>query len=103
MSLNEIKCPHCGHWVTWHSHIDERCPNCGEYLEKDRFLHAQAKKADEESKRASGYLVISESDDTIVQIFKEFVNWLRWGTFFGISVIYFVIAIAVVIYGLILL
>lgn len=101
--INEIKCRNCGHWVTWNCRIDDKCPNCGAYLEPERYLHAEERKIAEEHKRTSGYLVIKDTDDNLTQIFKEFVNWLRWGTFYGISIIYVIIAIAVVLYGLVLL
>jgi len=81
----------------------KRCPNCDAYLEPGRFLYAEEKKINKESARKNSYLLIKETDDPVVQMLKQFVNWVRWTTFYGISVIYFVIAILVVLYGLAML
>ena len=98
--VSEIKCPVCGKWCTWTSKIDEKCPNCHAYLDPGRFVYAEEKRMNTEKTRKNSYLVIRETDDPVMQILKQFVNWLRWGTYFGISVIYFVIALMVIVYGL---
>jgi endogenous inhibitor of DNA gyrase (YacG/DUF329 family) len=98
--VNEIKCPVCGEWSKWTSKIDERCPNCHEYLDAGRFRYAEEKRINAESNRKNSYLIIKDTDDPVVQMFKQFVNWLRWTTFYGISAIYFVIAIMIIVFGL---
>jgi len=100
---SEIKCPACGKWSKWTNKIDETCPYCGAYLDAPRLQYAEENRLNTEKVRRDSYLVINETDDPIVQMFKQFVNWLRWATFFGISVIYFVIVIVVVLYGLVML
>jgi hypothetical protein len=101
--VSEIKCPSCGQWCKWTGKIDERCPNCHECLDPGRLQYAEEKKINTERSKTATYLVIKDTDDPIVQMFKQFINWLGWTTFYGISVIYFIIAIMVVIYGLFML
>jgi len=101
--INEIKCPSCGKWCTWTNKIDERCPNCNSYLNPGRLQYVETNRINAEREKQSSYLVIKDTDDPLVQMGKQFVNWLRWATFFGISVIYFVIAIAVILYGLVMI
>ena len=104
MSLeSEIKCPHCGKWSKWTGKVDARCPYCGEYLEPGRVQHAEDVKTNYDKARKSGFLVIKSTDDPIVKILKEFVNWIRWTTFYGISVIYIIIAFLVIVYGLVMI
>lgn len=103
MSQSEIKCPVCGKWSEWTSRVDAKCPHCGAYLDPSRFLYNEERKMTTEKARRESYLVIHPNEDPVVGMFKQFVNWLRWGTFFGISVIFFVIGAAVIIYGLIML
>ena len=100
---SEIKCPTCGNWSKWTSKIDEKCPHCGAYLDHGRLQYAEQNRMNTEKVRQNSYLVIKETDDPIVQMFKQFVNWQRWSTIYGISVIYFVIVIVVVLYGLVML
>jgi hypothetical protein len=101
--VSEIKCPGCGKWSEWTGKVDARCPHCGAYLEPGRFQHAEDLKVNLEKSRKSGFLVVKSTDDPIVRIFKEFVNWIRWTTFYGISVIYFIIAFMVIVYGLVMI
>jgi hypothetical protein len=101
--VSEIKCPVCGKWSKWTSKIDERCPHCDAHLDPGRLQYAEKQRINAEMERKSSYLIIKDTDDPIVQMFKQFVNWLRWATFYGISVIYFVIAIMVILYGLVML
>ncbi len=104
MSQNsEIKCPVCEKWSKWTGKIDERCPHCNAYLDPGRFLYAEEKRVINERNKRDSYLVMEKSDDPLVQMARQFVNWLRWTTFYGISVIYFIIAIMVVAYGLFML
>ena len=101
--VSEIKCPVCGKWGEWTSKIDEKCPHCGAYLDHGRLLYAEERKIKAEQAKQNSYLIIKETDDPLVQMGKQFVNWLRWATFYGISVIYFIIAFVVVLYGLVML
>jgi len=101
--ISEIKCPVCGQWSEWTGKVDEKCPHCHAYLDHGRFHYAEERRINTARNRENSYLVIKETDDPIMQMGKQFINWLRWATFFGISVIYFVIAIAVVLFGLVML
>ncbi len=101
--ISEVKCPHCGQWSKWTGSVGDKCPHCGQYFEPQRILYAEEKKMITARNREAGYLVIHENDDPIIKILKEFVNWIRWGTFYGISVIYIIIAIGIVLYGLVIL
>src|ERR1700722_9192987 len=101
--ISEIKCPSCGKWSEWTSKIDEKCPHCGAHLDPGRLHYAEQTKMNTEKAKQNSYLVINKADDPIINILKQFVNWLRWTTFYGISVIYFVIAIMVVVFGLVML
>jgi len=101
--ISEIKCPSCGKWSEWTSKIDEKCPHCHAYFDHGRLQYAEQNRINAAKSRENSYLLIKDSDDPIVQMGKQFTNWLRWTTFFGISVIYFVIAIAVVLFGLVML
>ena len=98
--VSEIKCPICGEWCKWTSKIDEKCPNCHERLDPGRFQYAEEKRINTERDRDNSYLIIKDTDDPIVQMFKQFIGWLRWTTFYGISVVFFVIAIMVIVFGL---
>ena len=101
--ISEIKCPVCGKWSKWTTKVDEKCPHCHSYFDAGRLKYAEENRVKTENARANSYLIIKDTDDPIVQMFKQFLNWLRWATFYGISVIYFVIAIVVVLYGLVML
>ena len=101
--ISEIKCHSCGQWSNWTSRIDEKCPHCGAYLDPGRLQYAEENRVNMERNRKNSYLVINKDDDPIVQMGKQFVNWLRWTTFYGISVIYVIIALMVIVYGLIML
>lgn len=101
--VSEIKCPVCGKWSNWTSKIDERCPNCYEQFDPGRFKYAEEKRINTEMIQKNSYLIIRDTDDPIMQMAKQFINWLRWATFFGMSVIYFVIAIMIVLFGLVMI
>ncbi|WP_295671667.1 hypothetical protein [uncultured Mucilaginibacter sp.] len=101
--VSEIKCPVCGEWSKWTSKIDEKCPHCHSYLDPGRLQYAEDKKINAEANFKNSYLVISETDDPIVQMGKQFANWLRWTTFYGISVVFFIIAIMLILFGLVFL
>ncbi len=101
--VSEIKCPACGKWSDRTGKIDEKCPHCHAYFDPGRVKYAEELKIHAENTKKNSYLVIKETDDPVMQIIKQFVNWLRWGTYYGISVIYMVIALMVVVFGLIML
>ncbi|OCX54646.1 hypothetical protein BEL04_10490 [Mucilaginibacter sp. PPCGB 2223] len=101
--LSEIKCPVCAQWSNWTGKVDAKCPHCGAQLEPEHLKYEQEKKARTEQTKESSYLIIKDTDDTIVQMGKQFVNWLRWSTFFGISVIYFFVALMILVFGVVAL
>ena len=101
--VNEIKCPACGKWSNWTTKIDERCPHCDAQYDAGRFKYAEENRIHAEKIKKDSYLIISDDDDPVVQMGKQFVNWLRWTTFYGISIIYFGIAIMIILYGLVML
>jgi len=101
--LSEIKCSACGKWSKWTSKIDERCPHCNAHLDAGRLQYAEENRIHAENLRKSSYLVLNDTDDPIIHMFKQFTNWLKWSTFYGISVIYVVIAVMVVLFGLAML
>jgi endogenous inhibitor of DNA gyrase (YacG/DUF329 family) len=101
--VSEIKCPVCGKWSNWTDKIDARCPNCNEQFNPERVRYAEERRINTERVRNEGYLIIKDSDDPVIQMSKQFVNWLRWTTFYGISVIFFFIAIMIIVFGLVML
>ena len=101
--VSEIKCPSCGQWSQWTNRIDAKCPHCGAYLDPMRVEYAEERRLNTERARRDSYLVIQPNEDPVVGMFKQFINWLRWGTLFGVSVIFFIIFAAVIVYGLIML
>jgi phage FluMu protein Com len=98
--ISEIKCPSCGKWSSWTGKTDEKCPHCHEYLNPVRAQYLEENRVNTEKNRKNTFLIIKENDDPIIQMFKQFINWLGWTTFYGISVIYIVIALMVIVYGL---
>jgi hypothetical protein len=101
--LSEIKCPVCGQWSESTSKIDAQCPHCHAYFQPGRVQYEEERKIKTELARKNSYLIIKENEDPLVVMGKQFINWLRWTTFYGISVMYFLIAIIVVLYGLVML
>jgi hypothetical protein len=101
--LNEIKCSHCGHWVVWNCKVDDKCSHCGHYLDEGRLIQFQQKQAADEAKKNDDFFTVKDSDETLTQIYKTFLNIFRWGTFYGVPVIFIVVGAFVVVYGLILL
>jgi predicted amidophosphoribosyltransferase len=101
--LSEIKCPVCGKWSEWTGKMDERCPHCNAHLDPGRLQYAEEQRINIEKNKENSYLVLKDTDDPIVQMFKQFVHWLRWATFYGISVVYIIIAVMVILYGLVML
>jgi len=101
--ISEIKCPVCGEWSKWTGKMDERCPHCNAHLDPGRLQYAAEKRINTERSTNNSYLVIKDTDDPVVQMLKQFIGWLRWGTFYGISVIFIIIAVMVILYGLVML
>jgi endogenous inhibitor of DNA gyrase (YacG/DUF329 family) len=98
--VSEVKCPVCGDWSKWTGKIDDKCPHCQEYLDPRRVSYAEENRINLEKSKQNSYLVIKDDEDPIVQMFKQFIHWLRWTTFYGISVMVFIIAMMVVLFGL---
>jgi len=103
MSVSEIKCPNCGKWSNWNGKSEETCPHCGQHLDPGRFRYAEEQKVIYHRNRQNGFMAIKGDDDPVIKIFKEMVNWVRWTTFYGISVIYIIIAVMVILYGLVMI
>ena len=100
--ISEVKCPSCGTWSKWTGEAGETCPHCNARFNPGRYEYEQERKIITERNK-HGLMVINKDDDPLVQMFKQFVNWLRWTTFYGISIIWFIIAFIVVLYGLLML
>lgn len=101
--VSEIKCPSCGKWSNWTGKMDETCPHCAAQYDAARLQYAEENRMTAARIKENSYLIIKDTDDPIVQMFKQFVNWLRWATFYGISVVYVAIALMIIVYGLIML
>ena len=100
MSLvNEIKCTKCGHWNQSTGKTDARCVNCGEYLEPERFSHA-SEIALANANVKDDYFVVKDSDETITQIFKLFMNPLRWGSYYIALLFFILVAGMLIVFGL---
>ncbi len=103
MNQVETKCPVCGKWSSGTGKIGARCPHCDAQFDPMRVQYAEAKRLNAEMTVKDSYLIIKDSDDTIVQMSKEFINFIRWTTFYGISIVYFFIAAMIIIFGLVML
>ena len=101
--LSEIKCPSCGKWCEWTSKIDEKCPNCGAYLDAGRFQYAEEQRITAEQAKQNSDLFLKDTQDPILLMLKQLINWLRWTTFYGVSVIFVIIAVMIVLYGLVMI
>ena len=101
MSLvSEIKCPHCGHWHPSTGMADARCAACGDYLEPERLAHEKEMKI-AESKKGNYYLEVKDSDETITQIFKIFVNSARWTAYYMVMLFFVIMAGILFIVGIV--
>jgi|SRR6185503_10122819 len=98
--LSEIKCPVCGKWCEWTCKIDEKCPNCDTLLDPGRFHYAEERRMNAERDKKNSELFLKDTNDPILLMIKQFILWLRWTTFYGVSVIVFIVAIMIVLYGL---
>ncbi len=98
--VSEIKCPACGEWSKWTGKVDEKCPSCSESFNPARERYTETNRLNAEIHRKNSYLIIKDTDDPIMHMLKQFINWLRWTTFYGISVIFFIIGIVVILFGL---
>ncbi|MBV8390294.1 MAG: hypothetical protein JO080_10885 [Mucilaginibacter sp.] len=103
MSLvSEIKCPKCGAWSPSTGEVDAKCVKCGAYLEPERVAHEEEVKL-AESQRTGYYMVISENDEQLTQIYKIFVNAVRWSAYYSVMLFFLFIAAIIFIIGLIAL
>lgn len=101
--VSEIKCPHCGKWGLWNGKVDQKCANCHGYLDPERFLHESEKKVAADVATKEDFYTLKDSDETIVQLYKMFVNSFRFGSYYTILLFFIVIAILLVIFGLLAL
>lgn len=53
-----------------------------------------------ERDKKNSELFLKDTNDPILLMIKQFILWLRWTTFYGVSVIVFIVAIMIVLYGL---
>lgn len=103
MSLvSEIKCPHCGAWSPSTGMVDAKCVKCGTHLEPERVAHYEEVKL-AESQRPGYYLVISENDEQLTQIYKIFINAIRWSAYYSVMLFFLFVAAIIFIIGLIAL
>jgi hypothetical protein len=100
MSVNEIKCPECGAWNQSTGMVDAKCTSCHEYLEPERVVHAEEMKI-AEARRENYYLVVNDNDETLTQIFKIFVNSIRWSAYYMVMLFFIFVASIIFIIGLI--
>lgn len=98
--VSEIKCPGCGEWNTGTGKVDATCVKCNEYLEPELVTHEEEKKAAEAQKQ-NYYMVIKDTDETIVQIFKLFINSVRWGAYYVVMLFFIFITVLLVIVGVV--
>jgi hypothetical protein len=98
--VNEIKCPDCGAWNQSTGVVDAKCVSCGAFLEPERVAHAEEVKL-AEARKGSYYLVINENDETITQIFKIFINSVRWGAYYLVMLFFLIVAGALLIWGIV--
>jgi hypothetical protein len=100
MSLvSEIKCPNCGKWSTWTGKVDDTCAACGKHLEPQLFLRESERKLAAANNKED-YFVVKESDETITQLFKIFMNPLKWGSFYVALLFFILVAGVLMIFGL---
>lgn len=100
MSVNEIKCPECGAWNQSTGMVDAKCTSCQEYLEPERVAHEEVKKIDE-ARRVNYYLEVKDSDETLTQIFKIWVNSIRWTAYYMVMLFFIFVASIIFIIGII--
>ena len=98
--VNEIKCPDCGAWNPSAGIVDAKCVKCGAYLEPERVAHEEDVKL-AESRKQNYYLVINENDEQLTQIFKIFVNSVRWGAYYLVMLFFLLVAGALLIWGIV--
>ena len=100
MSVNEIKCPECGAWNQSTGMVDAKCTSCHEYLEPERLAHAEDVKI-AEARRSNYYLEVSENDETLTQIFKIWINSIRWTAYYTVMLFFIFVASIIFIIGII--
>jgi len=99
--VSEIKCPNCGEWNKWTDKVDDKCKACGEYLEPGRFVRAEEIKKIKAANKKNEYFVMKDSDETIVQLYKLFLNSILWGSYYVVMLFFIFIAGMLLIVGLI--
>jgi methionyl-tRNA synthetase len=101
MSLvNEIKCPHCEAWNQSTGMVDAKCANCSEYLEPARVEHEEEKRL-AAARNENYYLKINDNDETLTQLFKIFVNSVRWSAYYAVMLFFIFVAGILLIVGII--
>jgi hypothetical protein len=98
--VSEIKCPHCHEWVQWSGKVDDKCTNCNGYLEPERYRYESEKKLTEDTNKKKDFYVLRDSDETITQLFKMFVNSFRMGSYYVMLLFVIFIAVLISIFGL---
>lgn len=98
--VSEIKCPNCGEWSKSTDKVDEKCMNCGEYLEPERLSHESEKRLLAGADKTQSYYLIKDSDETIVQLFKLFINSFMWGSYYTMLLFFIFITALLVAFGL---
>jgi hypothetical protein len=98
--VSEIKCPHCHEWVQWGSKVDDKCANCSGYLEPERFRYESEKRLTEDINKKKDFYVLRDSDETITQLYKMFVNSFRLGSYYVMLLFAIFIAVLITIFGL---
>jgi hypothetical protein len=98
--VSEIKCPHCNEWVQWSGKVDDKCVNCSEYLEPERFAYESEKRFTEDANKKKDFYVLRDSDETVTQLYKMFVNSFRVGSYYVMLLFVIFIAFLITIFGL---
>jgi hypothetical protein len=98
--VNEIKCPHCGEWNHWSGKVDDKCTYCSKHLEPERYLHESEKKLAEDTNKKKDFYVLRDSDETVTQLYKMFVNSFRLGSYYVMLLFVIFIAVLITIFGL---
>jgi hypothetical protein len=98
--VSEIKCPHCGEWNQLSGNIDDKCTHCSKHLEPERFMHESEKRLTEDANKKKDFYVLRDSDETITQLYKMFVNSFRAGAYYVMLLFAIFIAVLITIFGL---
>lgn len=96
---SEIKCPHCGKWSESTGNVDATCNACGHYIEPERHAHGEERKI-AIAQQGNYYLVIKDSDETITEIFKMFINSIRWSAYYMVMLFFIIVGAMIFIFGI---